>query len=574
VKWPVALGLGMWSCVLLGNRWMLLWLMLGGLMLCLPLWLWKKAVPWVIWGWLASAGLLKAKSSFSAPPFVQSPCLSQVLVSPTFLGSNQAEDGEGMRGIWEAMDGQGRRFRLWMEAEAPPVECYPLWAWVILHPIPQSDVADAFSFEAYLSSSQVRCRAEFLEWDPRHDPGAKRHSLESHVRMLAGRWRRWLSARFSGQGKGLILGMFAGDRKAVPSEIRQAFEHLGLAHLLAVSGYHVGLVSGPFLLLLRAQNRWLKRMSFLGIVLCSAFVLACGAPVSGVRSWVMVVLAWWLVTRGRASDVWSAWGAAGCLAVLRDVHVPQGLGAQLSFLATGSLLALSHTRALWRVPLRAQMSTAFLTVPTFQTLPWAFYPANLLAGPMMFVFGATVALGLLGPPVCADIAMRVSQGLGDLAVGLDERWKLWSEGRRWAGASGRLLLLPLGAFWVIRMIPGHRRRPLLRFALCTSCIVCVMMSSWRNAVKSDHPLPFQLWLLKAKKPCTLVTDGYGGLGWCAEGMRDQAIHAATSLGLEGPVVVMPWRGADSLQKKWIQPPLQAWIHQKVSKMTSEPVPLE
>ena len=137
-----------------------------------------------------------------------------------------------------------------------------------------------------------------------------------------------------------------------------------------------------------------------------------------------------------------------------------------------------------------------------------------------------------------------------------------------------MLLLPLGAFWVIRIIPGPPRRFLLRFALCTSCIVCVMMSAWRNAVKGDHPLPLRLWLLKAKNPCALVTDGYGGIGWCTEGMHEQAIHTASSLGLEGPVVVMPWNGADSLQKKWIQPPQQAWIHQKVSKMTSEPVPLE
>lgn len=554
-----------------GNA-LLLWWLLGGLMLCLTLGEWEKVVRWVLLGWVTSTGLLWADQRASRPPMAQDPTWSQVVVSPQFVGSTEAERGSSMRGIWEAMDDRGCRFRIWMEAESPSKACFPQRAFVILHPIPHSDLADAFSFESYLKSSRVCSRAEFLSWEETEEHS--RRSLDVQVREMAWRWRTWLASRFSGRGQGLILGMFAGDRKAVPREVREAFEHLGLAHLLAVSGYHVGLVAGPFLLLLRTQNRWLRRLSALGIALCSAFVMACGAPVSGIRAGVMVVLTWWLVVRGRRSDVWSAWGAAACFAVFRDVHVPNGLGAQLSFLATGSLLALGHRGSWWRVPLRAQMSTAFLTVPTFQILPWAFYPANLLAGPLMLLFGATVALGLLGPPSGIDIPIQMSQWIGDLAVGVDGRWKLWSDGRRWSGGAGRLLLLPLGAFWIIRLIPGQRRRSLLRFALCGSCISCVMLSAWKHVETRDDSLPLRLWSLKSRKPCALVTDGYGGVAWCAEGMQDQALHAASSLGLEGPVRVMPWHEADSLQKKWIQPPLQAWIHQNVSKMTSEPVPLE
>jgi hypothetical protein len=81
-------------------------------------------------------------------------------------------------------------------------------------------------------------------------------------------------------------------------------------------------------------------------------------------------------------------------------------------------------------------------------------------------------------------------------------------------------------------------------------------------------------MLKGKTPCAAVTDGYGGLGWCPAGNHQQVHHAATAFGLEGPVEVHPWNGLDMAPKKRIQPPFQVWIHQEVSKMSSEPVSLE
>jgi len=574
VNWPVALGLGMWSCVLLDNQWTHLWALLAGLLICLPLRLWKKAGPWVLFGWTSSAGLLFADEHSSRGPTSGSPIWTEVLVSPQFVESTHTNDDGQLRGIWEAMDPQGRRFRIWMATSASDDGGFPRWAWVNLHPLPRSDVSDAFSFEAYLISARVRCQAHFLKWSESAGLSSGSRSVEAHIRAAALRWRTWLKSRFSGRGQGLILGMFAGDRKAVPTDVRESFEHLGLAHLLAVSGYHVGLVAGPFLLLLRFQNRWLRRLSVLGVLIASAFVLSCGAPVSGIRSWLMVVLTWALMVRGRAADAWTAWGVAACLAVLRDVHVPLGVGAQLSFLATGSLLALTQVRSMWRVPLRAQMSTAFITVPSFQVLPWAFYPANLLAGPLMLGFGLLVAGGILGPPCLGEAALKFSQWLGNLAVGVDDRWTLWSEARRWSGASGQLLLFPLGMFWVLRLLPGRRRRSLLRFALCTTCILGVLQLTWEQSSSMGRTAKINFWMLKGKTPCAAVTDGYGGLGWCPAGNHQQVHHAATAFGLEGPVEVHPWNGLDIAPKKWIHPPFQVWIHQEVSKMSSEPVSLE
>ena len=54
------------------------------------------------------------------------------------------------------------------------------------------------------------------------------------------------------------------------ADVQNALRQLGLSHLLAVSGYHVSLVSLVFFLLMRASLRW---VSVLGLWV---FVLALG----------------------------------------------------------------------------------------------------------------------------------------------------------------------------------------------------------------------------------------------------------------------------------------------------------
>ena len=123
-------------------------------------------------------------------------------------------------------------------------------------------------------------------------------------------------------------------------EVKVAFQRLGIAHLLAVSGYHVGLVSSLFLLLLTTQHRWLKRLSALGVMAAGLFVVACRSPISGVRSWAMMAWVWTAMVRGRRGLGWEALGmVAMAVAIL----------SHTSFLATASLMALKGRRLALRV---------------------------------------------------------------------------------------------------------------------------------------------------------------------------------------------------------------------------------
>jgi len=64
-----------------------------------------------------------------------------------------------------------------------------------------------------------------------------------------------LSRVFSPSVSGLLFALSTGDKQYVVPKTRAALTHAGLAHLLAVSGYHVGLVATIPLFLLRSRRR-------------------------------------------------------------------------------------------------------------------------------------------------------------------------------------------------------------------------------------------------------------------------------------------------------------------------------
>ncbi|MGB2470783.1 MAG: ComEC/Rec2 family competence protein, partial [Flavobacteriales bacterium] len=125
-------------------------------------------------------------------------------------------------------------------------------------------------------------------------------SRTSTPSTLAGRWRTWVKRTFSTDESGLVLGMFAGDKKSVSPEVQLALRQLGLSHLLAVSGYHVSLVSLVFFLLMQRQQRLLRWGSVLGVPVVWAFVAATGWSLSAIRAATMATLGWWFLVRGKS----------------------------------------------------------------------------------------------------------------------------------------------------------------------------------------------------------------------------------------------------------------------------------
>ena len=154
------------------------------------------------------------------------------------------------------------------------------------------------------------------------------------------RLRRLLPPDVSPVARALVLA----ERDDLPGALRTRFAEAGLAHLLAISGLHVGLIAAAIGLLLRSFAGP-SRAAVGAAAVVAVYVAAIGAPPSAVRA--SLLLAGWAVARvrGLPARAWDLLGCAAIVALLSDPLVLVEPGFQLSF---AGFSGLGAGAAVWR----------------------------------------------------------------------------------------------------------------------------------------------------------------------------------------------------------------------------------
>lgn len=152
--------------------------------------------------------------------------------------------------------------------------------------------------------------------------------------FAAFRWflqRRWEPV-MGAESCGGLMGLLFGDSSAMEEEAQQAFQRLGLSHLLAVSGLHVGLCYGA---VKRALRRWGAAPWVQGVCATAAIGYAAlsGFSPSASRAALMLAVRSAATVLHRPYDMASAVSFAGLLLLARQPCQLFSAGLQLSLLA-------------------------------------------------------------------------------------------------------------------------------------------------------------------------------------------------------------------------------------------------
>ena len=302
-----------------------------------------------------------------------------------------------------------------------------------------------------------------------------------------------IQARLPGENGGFAAALLTGDRSGVGLDTTEDLRRSNLAHLLAISGLHMGLLTGVVYGALRALLAMvpllalrlpIRKIAALGALLAAAAYLGLsGGNVATQRAFVMaaVMLGAVLVER-RALSMRSVALAALILLTWRPEAL-LSVGFQMSFAATVALVAVFRglrDRRLkagrrrpggWRRALAPLAGAALCSlVAGLATAPYAaaqFHRvaeygliANLLCVPLM---------GLLVMPaaVLAAVLWPVGlEGIGLWLMALGTRWILFVadrigglEGavRHVASPPGWVIpVLSLGVLWLV-LWPGRAR---------------------------------------------------------------------------------------------------------------------
>ena len=141
---------------------------------------------------------------------------------------------------------------------------------------------------------------------------------------------------------GLLRAVLFGDKGQLDEDVRETFQKNGTAHILAVSGLHVGMIYAAMNALWDLLSKcmpWLfgyrkgKRFFTCMAVFFTGYVVLSGYAPSVIRAVCMVLLHAFAGMTCRRYDLSSAAFAVGIAAMLRNPYILLQTGFQMSFLA-------------------------------------------------------------------------------------------------------------------------------------------------------------------------------------------------------------------------------------------------
>ena len=213
----------------------------------------------------------------------------------------------------------------------------------------------------------------------------------------------------------MLSALTLGDRQRLTRDIRTTYSNAGVAHLLALSGLHLGIIVTFLLLLLRPLGR--TRPGRVSVYLLSLTVIWLFAYVTGLtlptlRAATMFSLFCLFLLQNRQGNALNSLFLSAFLILVISPSQLLEVGFQLSFLSVLAILLVWPLRRhyaglcrplVWLADLllmscAAQVATAPLVAHCFGTLPVYFLVSNVVAVPCAYMLlGGALVFFVLSP---------------------------------------------------------------------------------------------------------------------------------------------------------------------------------
>ena len=419
--------------------------------------------------------------------------------------SDCTEGLQGYRCRAHATDGSSCSGDVWLMLDEPVMRGTCLTCVGRFAPLSDDDYARSSWHQGVCGS--VRVIRVLNIWSPRGATGVLMTMRSLTVRSLDPE---------ATDTRALLAGCVCGAREPLAERgLDDAFAACGLAHLIAVSGSHLAVLTALTSRVLETFSLRREPRMIMLVVVTGLFVIMCGAPVSALRAWAMSLVAFGAQLAGRRTHTLSA---VSLVALMMTLASPT-LSGQLAFLLSvvsvvGLCLLGPHAtymvkvvipkqplrqvprklrRRIWKVgeaaremfamALVCQLCTLPLTAPVFGTIALIGPLANIVMGPLVTVL---MPLGLLagllqGSPAISGIVLRLADLLGEPLLVLVRFLARIPHATISTSLVGQTSLLVASAVPVVWLAwwPRVSRSRLVRLLAAACLVVVAVVVRWR-----------------------------------------------------------------------------------------------
>lgn len=355
----------------------------------------------------------------------------------------------------------------------------------------------AFDYERYLRFRGILARG-FIG-DPagiivlRRERG---NVLKAGLEHFRDRIRKTVVEKAPGTNGLMIQAMILGDQKEIPKEIMEKFNRTGTTHIIAISGFNVGIVAVFSLFLIRLvlkSSEYLllkwditRVTTFFAIVTVVLYMFIAGVGISVVRATIMVALFMVAIIFNRERDFYNTLAFAAFLILIIAPYSLFDISFQLSFAAVAAILFLTPrmvallpapdsaasgagkgklvfltkkaargTVVFFLVSLSATLGTLPLILFYFNRLSLVSLAANLVVVPILGIIATPVFLFLILTIPLSDLmtdgVMAVSSALVGVSLDLVDRLAALSWSSIYVSTPN---LIEIGAFYLFLISAG------------------------------------------------------------------------------------------------------------------------
>jgi competence protein ComEC len=227
------------------------------------------------------------------------------------------------------------------------------------------------------------------------------------------------STELFGARASIVNALVFAPNARLDSDIRERYVRSGLAHLLSISGLHVGFIAAWLALILRKLPLAARARFAATAVLLLAYLWLLGFPAPAVRAGAMLALVEVARLRERVVAPRGVVALAALGVLLQDPWALESVGAWLSVAGVGAVIWAG--RAFARAPRLARLTgpavaatlvTAPITALAFGTVAPIGVLANLIAIPLAGVAVPGLVLALALSWLASGLAHMIAAGAG------------------------------------------------------------------------------------------------------------------------------------------------------------------
>ncbi len=274
---------------------------------------------------------------------------------------------------------------------------------------------NAFDYKQYLYDHHIHWQFKIENIEKCYSPD--RLDPLAFIQLIRMNGLKIIELHFPHSSEGVVQALLFGERGLIDEEVEKAYQALGIVHLLAISGLHVGLLVGGIYYLMIYCGVTHERTRMVFLILLPIYMILTGGSPSVIRASIMVILYFIIKMINLKVPTTDVIGFTCLLLLFINPYYLFQVGFQLSYIVSLGLLLSTKLIGLYKGFLaKLTIVSLIAQLCSIPLLMYHFFEISLISLPLNMMFVPFYSIFVLPLSIIATVLIFLIPPLGSIFV--------------------------------------------------------------------------------------------------------------------------------------------------------------